>query len=461
MRKLLTILLAAFLIASVAAPPVAAGAAGASGATGASAAQAEATCEYPVELTDATGEDVTLDEPPERVVALQASDAQTVFEIGAEESLVGMPINDFTSHHDAGNRTNVAVEGQQNVDVETVVDLEPDVVLAANVTAPEDVEQLREAGVTVYHFETAEDLTDVRENVQRTGELTGACEGAQERIDWMDERLGALETALEGVERPLAYWSMGGGYTAGNGTFQNAILETAGVENLAAEAGIAGWQEISNEVVIEENPEWIVYGSADPEMEPALSEGAMETTAYEEGNLVAVDSNAVSQPAPHVVTAIETIVEAVHPEAYEEAQAILEEGNGTEGASENATDANGTVANATNGSVGEEPNETADSNETANESTGVGENTTNETGENATDETDADDETENATDGNGTEANATGENATNDTDGAENATDPEESAESDDGDSIPVGIVAAVVAAIAVIAAAVVGFRRL
>ncbi len=446
MRKLLTILLAVFLIASVAAPAVAAGAAGAASATG-SAAQAEATCEYPVELTDATGENVTLEEPPERVVALQASDAQTVFEIGAEESLVGMPINDFTSHHDAGDRTNVAVEGQMSVDVETVVDLEPDIVLAANVTVKEDVEQLREAGITVYHFDTAENLADVRENVRRTGQLTGACDGAQERIDWMDERLGALETALEGVERPTVYWSMGDGSTAGNGTFQDEILTAAGVENLAAEAGIAGWQEISDEVVIEEDPEWIVYSAADPEMEPMLSEGAMETTAYEEDNLVAVDSNAVNQPAPHVVNAIETIVEAIHPDAYEESRAILEADNGTEEAGENATDANGTEANATDDLA----DETAESNETANESPGVGENGSNETAENATDETE-----------NATEENDTGdENATDTGEDAENATDPEGDAESDDGDSIPVGIVAAVVAVIAVIAAAVVGFRRL
>lgn len=451
MRKLLTILLAAFLIASVAAPPVAAGTVGVSGAADASAAQAEATCEYPVELTDATGEEITLDEAPERVVALQASDAQTVFEIGAEESLVGMPINDFTAHHDAGDRTNVAVEGEQSVDVETVVDLEPDVVLAANVTVEGDIEQLREAGITVYQFDEAQTLEDVRENVRLTGELTGACEGADERIDWMDERLGALEEALEGVERPLAYWSMGDGFTAGEGTFQNEILTAAGVDNLAAGAGIAGWQEISDEVVIEEDPEWIVYSAADPEMEPMLSEGAMETTAYEEGNLVAVDPNAVSQPAPHVVHAIETIVEAVHPDAYEEAQATLESE-----ADENATDENATDDVADEANETEETNATSDSNETTE---------VNETPEsNETTEANESDDADETPESNETDAEANETDAeANETDGedAENATDLEDDAESDDGDSIPVGIAVAVVAAIAVIAAAVFGFRRL
>ncbi|WP_207588801.1 PGF-CTERM-anchored ABC transporter substrate-binding protein [Halomontanus rarus] len=346
MRQPLIVLITTLLIVSAFAPAAAAGSgAGAgAGAVDAGVTQNDVTCEYPVELTDVTGEEITLEESPDRVVALQASDAQTVFEIGAEDALVGMPVNQYTDHLEAGDRTDVSAE--EGVNVEAVIDLEPDVVLAANVTAEGDVQQLRDAGLTVYHFETATSLDDVRENVELTGALTGECAGAEERIDWMDERLEAIESALEDEERPLAYWAMGFGWTAGENTFQDEILTTAGVENLAAETGMEGWQEISQEVVVEEDPEWIVYGADEEGQDPGLGEGAMNTTAYEQDQLVAVDANAVNQPGPHVVYAIETIVEAIHPEAYEEAQAQLEgaesdEDEGDDGANE-SDDADGT-----------------------------------------------------------------------------------------------------------------------
>ncbi|SDR41571.1 PGF-CTERM-anchored ABC transporter substrate-binding protein [Natronobacterium texcoconense] len=318
MRNVTTTLMAVLLVVSVLAPATIAG------SVAADTAQPDVDCEHPMELTDATGEEVSLEEPPERVVALQPSDTQTVFEIGAEDQLVGMPINDYTDHHDAGDRTDIDIPEDERIDVETVIDLEPDVVLAANVTVDGDVQQLRDAGLTVYHFETAESLDDVRDNVYTTGQLIGECEGAEERVDWMDERLEVVEEAVDGEDRPLAYWSLGFGWTAGAETFQDEVLQTAGVENLGAEAGIVEWQEISDEVIIEEDPEWIIYGVDEEGEDPGLSEGVMATTAYENDQLVAVDSNQINQAAPHVVYAIEDIVQAVHPEAYEEAVDELE-----------------------------------------------------------------------------------------------------------------------------------------
>ncbi|SEW32351.1 PGF-CTERM-anchored ABC transporter substrate-binding protein [Natrinema salifodinae] len=303
------------------------------------ATQQDADCDYPLTLTDTTGEEVTLDEPPERVVALQPSDTQTVFEIGAEDRLVGMPINQYTDSHDPGDRTDIDISGDTHVDVETVIALEPDIVLADNVTEDGDVEQLRDAGLTVYHFDTATSIDDIRENVRLTGQLTGECAGAEERIDWMDDRLEIIESALEDEERPLAYWSLGFGYTAGAETFQNEVLTTAGVQNLAAEAGLEGWPDISDEVIVEQDPEWIIYGVDDEGDDPGLSEGAMATTAYENDQLVAVDANQINQPAPHVVYAIETIVEEVHPEAYAEIEAELEDDADTDGADDDQSDA--------------------------------------------------------------------------------------------------------------------------
>ncbi|WP_255190793.1 PGF-CTERM-anchored ABC transporter substrate-binding protein [Natronobeatus ordinarius] len=279
-------------------------------------------CEYPLTVTDATGEEIVLEEPPESVVALQASDAQTVFEIGAEDRLVGLPHTDATSGLDRENYADVS-DGWA-INHEQVIALEPDVVLAANITADEDVETLREAGLTVYHFDAADSIEDVRETVLLTGELTGECDGAQETADWMDDQLEIVETALEDVDRPLAYYAMTGddGWTAGSGTFIHEALETAGVENVAEGAGIDGYQQISPETVVDEDPEWIIY--PDGNDEPPVAEAVQATTAYQEGNFVTVDDNQINQPAPQIVAVVVEIVEAVHPEAYQQASDELE-----------------------------------------------------------------------------------------------------------------------------------------
>ncbi|WP_255170757.1 PGF-CTERM-anchored ABC transporter substrate-binding protein [Natrononativus amylolyticus] len=338
MRTLLIVLVATLTALAMVAPAAAAPA-------GQAAVQDDATCEYPLELPDASGEEITLEDEPEAVVALYPGDARLAYDIGAEEAVVGMPIGEYTDALDAGDRTDISQDDGTTPDIETIVDLEPDVVLAADIVLTQEglLEQLRDAGLTVYVFDTATTLDDVKENAHVAGQLTGECESAADTVDRMDERLAAIDDALEDEDRPLAFYEMGEGYTAGAGSFQHDVLTTAGVENLGERAGIEGWGQASEEVVLEEDPEWIIY--PDHGAEPDLAESAQSTTAYEEDNLLGIDGNTMSQGGPSVIEVVETIVEAVHPEAHAELEAADDGSDDTsaddvdEGADDTATDA--------------------------------------------------------------------------------------------------------------------------
>ena len=365
-RLLIAFVTVAVLFAAVAPATVA-------GATPAAAAQTqteEPTCEYPLEVEDATGETITIEEEPDAVVALQPSDAQTLFEIGAEDTVVGMPVGPYTDYLEADEELDISEDDGVTPVAEEVIDREPDVVLAANALENDDViEQLRDAGLTVYVYPTGESLDGVAENVRLTGEIVGECEGAQDTLDWMDERLEIVNETLDGEDRPLAYYAMGGGYTAGNGTFQHEILTTAGVDNLGAEADIEGWGEISEEEVVAEDPEWIVYG--DSFDEPPVGDAVTETTAYENEQFVAVDDNYMSQPGPLVVLAIEEIAQEVHPDAYAEAESELEENATDDESADDGADADDETATESNGSDdGDDGDDEAADDEAASEADG-------------------------------------------------------------------------------------------
>jgi iron complex transport system substrate-binding protein len=113
-------------------------------------------------------------------------------------------------------------------------------------------------------------------------------------------------------------------------------MTTAGLTNLAASVGQTGWGQMNAEVVVDEDPEWIVY--PDRTAEPPSADSLEETTAITEGNVVAVDDNAMSQPGPNVVYAIETIIEQVYPEVYAEIEAELEASGEPGNGSGNDTD---------------------------------------------------------------------------------------------------------------------------
>lgn len=325
MQRKLAVLLTIILVTSAFAPLAAAGeptetdASERLGSTGVT----QAACEYPTETTDATGETISLEQAPGSVVALQPSDAQTMFEIGAEDRLTGMPENPATADLEMGDRE--AVTDGYDVLVEQVVALDPDVVLAANTTEDGDVDQLREAGLDVYVFGEGNSIDDVRQNVRTTGELVGECDGANQTVEWMDERIELLEnaTADDAEDRPLAFYDMREGSTTGTNSFQHQVLTTAGIENLAERVGLeASWGKIDSEQIVAEDPEWIIHPTGEEDEFP-FSAGVENTTAYAEDNVMAVDNNAMSQPAPRVVFAIEEIVQNIYPDAYAELEADL------------------------------------------------------------------------------------------------------------------------------------------
>ncbi|MFB9808829.1 ABC transporter substrate-binding protein [Haladaptatus pallidirubidus] len=112
-RILLAILL---LVATMAVPPAA-------------TATQQPSCSFPVTKADATGTEVSLDEQPQRVVTLSPSAAQIMWEIGAKDKVVG--VTQYANYlEEADKKANVSGTGQSFVNIEKVVSLEPDLVLA-------------------------------------------------------------------------------------------------------------------------------------------------------------------------------------------------------------------------------------------------------------------------------------------------------------------------------------------
>lgn len=295
-------------------------------APAADAAAQGSECSFPVELTDQSGTNVTVEEEPSRVVTLNPSAAQTMWEIGAKDKVVGV-----TKHamnlEGAEAKTNISAGGQ-TISNEKVVGLEPDLVLAPNTIDNETVQSLRDAGLTVYHFGEAGSIAGIQEKTRIIGELTGECAGAEETVDWMDAELATVDAAVEGQERPGMIYTFFG-WTAGNGTFIGNLIERAGARNVAAEAGIESYQELNDEVLVDEDPDWILRNSDNDQVPKTAAYNG--TTAVQEDQIVVVNYNQLNRPAPRVIYPLVAMTKAMHPEAYAEA-------NATESATATATD---------------------------------------------------------------------------------------------------------------------------
>ncbi|MFB6270796.1 MAG: PGF-CTERM-anchored ABC transporter substrate-binding protein [Halobacterium sp.] len=325
MRQL-PVLLGVVLLALAAVAPAAGVAAAPAGDTQHSAADAqELECSFPVTMTDASGHEVTVEEEPQRVVTLNPSAAQTMWEIGARDKVVG--VSQFAGFLEGAESREVVTSGfPSQVNTEKVIDLNPDLVLAPNTIDNETVQQLRGANVTVYRFAMAAFIEDVYNKTETIGKLSGACEGAAETVSAMRDRVQTIEQAVEGEEKPSVFYDLGDRFTAGPNTFIGQVIERAGGANIAANANTSRpYPQLSEEFIVQQDPEFVVVSvppaqlGNDPRSYIGNDSVVRNTTAWEEGNIVVVDTNHLNQPAPRIVEPMTEMAKAFHPEAYAEA----------------------------------------------------------------------------------------------------------------------------------------------
>ncbi|MFB6254290.1 MAG: ABC transporter substrate-binding protein, partial [Halobacteriaceae archaeon] len=234
MRTYLGVLLAVLLIASSGVGSVA------MSSSDDSVSNSMMECDFPVTRTDATGTKVTVEQIPNRVVVLAPSTAQTMWEIGAKDIVVGMPVNKYTAYLEGYQKRTNVVNARGIPVIEKVIEANPDLVLAANIITDNTVQTLREENITVYKFRMASSIQDIMNKTMLTGRLTGRCNGAHSTVEWMKQKLSVVREAVKGENRPSIFYHLGAGWTAGEGSFIHRVIQIAGGHNIAAEANLSG-----------------------------------------------------------------------------------------------------------------------------------------------------------------------------------------------------------------------------
>lgn len=121
-------------------------------------------------VRDDTGRQVALEQPARRIVSLAPYITELLFAAGAGDAVVG--VTEF-SDHPAAARSVPRVGGAAGLDLEAIVALQPDLVVAWESGNPAgQVERLRSLGMTLFMSEPRQ-LGDVPDTLVRLGQLAG------------------------------------------------------------------------------------------------------------------------------------------------------------------------------------------------------------------------------------------------------------------------------------------------
>ena len=151
---------------------------------------------------------------------------------------------------------------QNRGEAEELLYLDADIVLLASLRIRDTGALLERFGVTVVEIPPVNSFEEIRALTRAVADAIGRPEAGRAAVAEMDAVLAAAEQAAVG-EPPLAAYYRPGGGSAGTGTFVDAALTAAGLRNLKAEIGEAGWGSLSLEEVVTHRPDFFVISFFD------------------------------------------------------------------------------------------------------------------------------------------------------------------------------------------------------
>ncbi|KUJ92866.1 MAG: hypothetical protein XD40_1948 [Archaeoglobus fulgidus] len=269
---------------------------------------------------DDTGYTIT-EGNPQRIVSLAPSNTEILFAIGAGDRVVG--VTDYCNYppevvekKEKGEL--VSIGGYTTINIEKVVSLKPDLVVATYGNGIENIETLRRMGLTVIAFDP-KSVEDVMKDIILIGVATGEKENATKLVQEMLERIEKVRESVKDkpkvrVAHILWYDPI---WVSGKNTFIDEVIRLAGGENVF---NFDGWRTVSVEDLIAANPDVIIVssgsgmgGGKDVVYEWVVSDDRLSgIKAVKEGRVYAVDADMINRPSYRLAEAIEVVADLIH-----------------------------------------------------------------------------------------------------------------------------------------------------
>lgn len=270
-----------------------------------------------VTVTDMTGREVTLEEPATRVVALTPSDCEILYAIDAGDKLVGR--GEYCDYPAAVKDVS-SVQSGYDTNIEQIIALEPQVLLMSTMAQTEEqVAALENAGIKVV-VSDARDIEGVYTAIELIGALMAKNTEAKSVIDSMKATFADVSAKAAGDGTETVYFEVSpleyGLWTAGSGTFMDEVATMLGLKN--AFADVNGWGEISEEQVIQRNPDYIVtitmyFGEGPTPEEEIMSRTGWENiSAVKNGAILNLQDNELSRPGPRLADGAKMLYEFIY-----------------------------------------------------------------------------------------------------------------------------------------------------
>ncbi len=275
----------------------------------------------PIEITDQLGRTVRLDKTPQRIVSLAPSNTEILFALGLADKVVA--VTDLCDYPPEA-KEKPTIGGFTTTNIEKVVALSPDLILATSIHEKRIIPQLEQRGLAVLAL-NPKTLGEVLEAITMVGEITGKEEEASRLVAQMQNRIKAITDKTNNLpdsERPRVFYLTWHDplMTSGSGTLLHELIQKAGGRNIFSE--VIGTRSVDLESLVARNPQVMIAGigmgsGGDKTFQYLKTESRLQNTeAMKNGRVYKIDMDLTGRGGPRIVEGLEQFARCIHPEIF-------------------------------------------------------------------------------------------------------------------------------------------------
>ncbi len=262
------------------------------------------------------------EEPPtktaQRIVSLGPINTENIYLLGAEDRLVG---NTSYCVHPEAAKSKAKIGSVMSFSVEKVLSLQPDLVLASNLSPAGSLKKLRDMGISVVQFHQATSFTDICEQFMTLGRILDLESRALNLVNAAEHKVSAIRQQVSALPRPKVFLQVGSHPLAGSigRSFTHDFIVLGGGVNISE-------QQLSPatnpEKVVAENPDVIIIAMMGSESGLAEQQRKNWMTmpvikAVRNDRVHVLDPDLVCSPSPATfANTLEIIAGLIHPELH-------------------------------------------------------------------------------------------------------------------------------------------------
>lgn len=274
-------------------------------------------------VTDREGTEVNIPTKIEKIISTAPSNTEVLMALGLGDKLVAI---DKYSTDIEGINTELPQIDFLNPDAETIIGLEPDIVIASGHNKTGSVEDpfkaISEAGIPVVYIPSSDSIDGIYKDIEFIADVVNERSKGKEIVDDMKAQVEEIKAIGDTItDKKSVYFEISPApylSSFGKSTFLNEMIEIIGAKNIFENE--EGWVSPTAEAIIDANPDVIITNAGymkNPTEEIKSRDAWENINAIKNNEVYLVDQNASSRPSQNVIKALEQMAKAVYPEHYE------------------------------------------------------------------------------------------------------------------------------------------------